>query len=91
MVEQTDIQAVTPAGARLTVTDPPVPEPGVLWVPPDMSGAETEAAVVVEKGRDCTLDVQPGDRVYFHAGHFAKIGDVKVVPEDCILAYEKRP
>jgi hypothetical protein len=90
MTEQTEIRAVTPAGARLTVTDPPVPEAEGLWVPPDMSGAETEMAIVVERGRDCTLDVDAGDRVYFHAGHFAKINDVKIVPEDCVLAYEKR-
>lgn len=81
---------ITPAPAYLTVTDPPIPEEEGLWVPPDISGAETEVAIVVEAGADVKLPVEAGDRVYFHAQHFAKIGDEKVVPQDCILAYEKR-
>jgi hypothetical protein len=81
---------LTPAPTYLTVTDPPIPEEEGLWVPPNMSGADTEVAVVIEAGSDVLLPVQAGDRVYFHAQHFAKIGDEKVVPADCILAYEKR-
>lgn len=80
---------LTPAGARLTVMDPPVPDESTLWVPPEIQGADTEVAIVVEAGADCKLSLAAGDRVYFHAGHFAKIDDVKIVPEDCVLAYER--
>jgi len=81
---------VTPAGARLAVQDPPIPEDDGLWLPPEIQGADCEVAVVVKLGEDCKLPVQTGDRVYFHSGHFAKIGDTKIVPEDCVLAFEAR-
>lgn len=81
---------LTPAPTYLTVTDPPIPDEEGLILPPGVQGADTEVAVVVEAGADCKLPVQAGDRVYFHAGHFAKIDDLKIVPEDVILAYEKR-
>lgn len=86
------VQAITPAGARLSVTDPPIPEDDGLWVPPSVQGlaGDLEVAVVVETGAGCDLPLEAGDRVFFHQGHFAKIGDVKIIGEDCVLAYEKR-
>lgn len=81
---------VTPAGSRLAVTDPPIPEDDTLWTPPGSNGMEIEVAVVEAVGADCTLGVEAGDRVHFHAGHFAKIGDVKIIDEACVLAFEKR-
>lgn len=83
---------VTPAGSRLSVTDPPVADDEGLWLPPSAQGlaGDLEVAIVVETGPDCPLPIDLGDRVYFHKGHFAKIGDVKIVGSDCILAYQKQ-
>jgi len=83
--------SVVPAGPRISVTDPPVEEESPIWLPPSAAGlaGDLETAIVVDTGEGCDLGLKSGDRVFFHEGHFAKIGDVKIVAEDCILAFER--
>jgi len=79
-----------PAAGRLAVVDPPVEE-GAIWLPPSAAGlaGDLEFAVVAEVGRDVE-EYEPGDVVYFHHGHFAMIGDTKIIAADCVLAYRRR-
>jgi hypothetical protein len=86
------LPAPTPAGARLSVTEPPISDDDGLWLPPSAQGlgGEVEVGVVLELGADCKLPLEAADRVYFNAHHFTKLGDVKIVPEEYVIAYEKR-
>lgn len=80
-----------PAPGRIAAVEPPV-EDGTLWLPPTAAGqaGDLERALVTEVGSAVDLDVQPGDVVYFHRGHFAKIEDTMFIAGDCVLAYDRK-
>jgi co-chaperonin GroES (HSP10) len=65
----------------------PEEDKGKLILPYGVSG-KPAVGIVVKVGADLALDLQTGDRVFYHDGHGVEIEDVKVVGEDCVIAYD---
>lgn len=77
--------SLIPAGARLAIVDPPADPPTGLILPPGVE--DLERGVVLEVGAE-PGPFAKGDVVFFPTGRFTKVGDVKIVAVDHVLAYE---
>lgn len=75
-----------PAGPRLAVVDAPAEPPTGLILPPGIE--DIDKGIVAEVGNGVDLGVEKGDLVFYHSGHYTKIGDVKIIGADCVLAYD---
>lgn len=84
---------IKPFSHSVAVSDVPtgdVKNSGLILV--GNPGIEHERGVVMSVADDdCphTKQLKPGDLIYYRTGGCAQIGDVKIVPEDYIIAFDQ--
>lgn len=77
---------IIPAGPRLAVVALEEEDKRKLILPPGIAG-RPEVGVVASVGRDCTIGVEVGDKVWYFC-NAAYVEDVKIIDAQCVVAYD---
>lgn len=78
--------SVVPVGPRLSIAPLPEEDKRKLILPPGVAG-RPDAGICIAVGRDCTIGVEVGDKVWYFCNS-AEVEDVKIIDAGCVVAYD---